>query len=82
MRFTYSNFKEKAPMIELRDDYASVQAWALEYYKHTMQELEEMLTEKEADLKRYKELRLPGISYASASAQIGLLREILGTPTS
>jgi len=78
MRFNYRNFKELEPVVEERDGYGGVQAWGLEYYKQSMVELEELLQERIDDLKRYKELRMPGVSYSIVTAQIQLLRNILG----
>lgn len=53
MRFNYRNFQEKALMIEARDDYASVQAWALEYYKNLMSNLEQLLKENYGQVSPY-----------------------------
>lgn len=72
MRFNYTNFREKAKMIEERDDYASVQAWALEYYKSLMHELGEIY-KKDFDTSR---------PYTGEyhMGRVDLIREILGLP--
>ena len=74
MRFNYKNFKEKAEMIEEQYDYGNVQAWALEYYKNAMTELEEKLAEMERGLEIQKELRMPAFSQGIVNAEMRLLR--------
>lgn len=72
MRFNYVNFQDKAQAIEEQYDYANVQAWALEYYKQLMQELEE----------RYKKDFDESCPYTGEyhMGRVDLIREILGLP--
>lgn len=79
MRFNYSNFKEKEPMVEAQPGgYGNVQAWGLEYYRNAMEELEERLAEMERGLETQKELGMPAFSQGIVKAEMRLLREILG----